>query len=334
MKKLGRGLHMSIRTFEMANKNGITMTVTNLGCAIISLRVPGKDGAVRDIVHGLDSAEDYTKPHPFFGVLCGRVANRIANARFKLDGKEYVLEANDDPHHLHGGSNGFDKKIWTVEEVAVNKLAFSYVSPDGDSGYPGKLTAYCVYRLTDDNTLRIDYRAETDTKTVCNMTNHSYFNLEGHDARDIYGHEMQIFADKITAVDAGLMTTGELADVAGTPFDFRTPKLVGQDINAPELGGGFDHNYVLREPGVAAVVYSPVSGIRMTVKTNSPGIQFYSGNFLDGTVKGKGVSYQKHSAMCLETQFYPDSVNKPEFPSPVVTADAPQESFTEFVFEW
>jgi len=321
---------MSIKTFELANKNGITMTVSNLGCAIISLRVPDKDGKMRDIVHGLDRAEDYNKTaHPFFGVVCGRVANRIGNAKFTLDSKEYALEANDDPHHLHGGSDGFDKKIWTVEEVAVNKLALSYVSPDGDSGYPGKLMVYCVYRLTDDNTLRIDYRAEADTKTVCNMTNHSYFNLEGHDAKDIYGHEMQIFSDKITAVDETLIPTGKLADVAGTPFDFLKPKAIGQDI---EAAGGYDHNYALDKPGTCASVYSPASGIRMTVKTNSPGLQLYSGNFLDGSVVGKGVAYQKHSAFCLETQFYPDCVNKPEFPSPVVTADSPQEFYTEFVF--
>jgi len=323
---------MSIRTFELANKNGLTMTVTNLGCIIMSLRVPDKDGKMRDIVTGLDSAEAYASvAHPFFGAICGRVANRIGNARFTLDGKEYKLEANDDPHHLHGGTNGFDKKIWTVEEVAVNKLALSYVSPDGDSGYPGKLTAYCIYRLTDDNTLRIDYRAETDTKTICNLTNHSYFNLEGYDAKDIYGHEMQIFSDKITAIDETLIPTGKLQDVTGTPFDFRKPKLIGQDIKA---AGGYDHNYVLDKPGVAASVYSPVSGIRMTVTTNNPGMQFYSGNFLDGSVTGKGVAYQKHSGFCLETQFYPDSANKPEFPSPIVTADNPQEFFTEFKFEF
>jgi len=323
---------MSIRTFELANKNGIAMTVTNYGCAIISLRVPGKDGKTRDIVLGLDNAEDYaSKAHPYFGSICGRVANRVGNARFTLDGKEYNLEANDGPHHLHGGLVGFDKKLWTVEEVAANKLVFSLVSPDGDGGYPGKLVAYCIYQLTDDNILRIDYRAETDTKTVCNLTNHSYFNLEGHDSSNIYNHEMQIFADKYTPVDETLIPTGKLADVAGTPFDFRDVKLVGQDIDA---AGGFDHNYVLREEGVAASVYSPVSGIRMTVKTNSPGMQFYSGNFIDGTVQGKGVTYQKHSGFCLETQFFPDAVNKPEFASAVVTADCPQEFYTKFKFEW
>ena len=322
---------MSIKTFELANKNGITMTVSNLGCAIISLRVPGKDGKVRDIVHGLDCAEDYTKAHPFFGVVCGRVANRIGNAHFTLDGKEYKLEANDGPHHLHGGSDGFDKKIWTVEEVASNKLALSYVSPDGESGYPGKLTAYCVYNLTEDNTLRIDYRAETDTKTICNLTNHSYFNLEGHDAENVYDHEIKIHADNITAVDETLIPTGKLMDITGTAFDFRKPKPIGQDI---EAAGGYDHNYVLNHVGEAANVYSPKSGIRMVVKTNSPGMQLYTGNFLDGTVKGKGVNYQKHSAFCLETQFFPDAVNKPEFPSPVVTADKPQEFYTEFVFSW
>jgi len=320
---------MSIKTFEMANKNGISMTVSNLGCAIISLRVPGKDGKVRDIVHGLDSAEDYTKTHPHFGVICGRVANRIGYGRFTLDGKEYLLETNDGVNHLHGGSQGFDKKLWTVEEVAVDKLVMSYVSPDGEAGYPGKLTVYCIYKLTDDNALRIEYRAETDSKTICNLTNHSYFNLEGHDAKDIYGHEMQIFSDKITAVDDNLITTGELVDVTGTPFDFRKTKTIGQDI---EAAGGYDHNFVLGKPGVCASIYSPISGIRMTINTNSPGMQIYTGNFLDGSVNGKGVTYQKHSGFCPETQFYPDAVNKPGFPSPIVTANKPQEFYTEFVF--
>ena len=323
---------MNIKTFELTNKNGMSMTVTNYGCTIISLHVPGKDGITRDIVHGLDCAEDYsTKTHPYFGAVCGRVANRIGNARFAMDGKEYKLNANDGQHHLHGGVVGFDKKVWAVEEAAADKLALKLVSPCGDEGYPGKLTVHCTYSLTDDNTLRIDYRAETDTKTVCNVTNHSYFNLEGHDAKDVYGHEMQIFADKITAVDETLIPTGRLADVAGTPFDFRTAKPIGRDIAA---AGGYDHNFALRGPGVAASVYSPVSGIRMTVKTNSPGMQLYTGNFLDGTVCGKGVTYQKQSAFCLETQFFPDAVNKPEFVSPVVTAGVPQKFYTEFVFEW
>jgi len=323
---------MSVKTFELANKNGISMTVTNLGCTIISLNVPGKDGKTRDIVHGFENADDYsTKTHPYFGAVCGRVANRISNARFTMDGKEYKLEANDGLHHLHGGLAGFDKKLWTVEEVAVDKLAFSLVSMDGDEGYPGKLTVYCIYRLTDDNTLRIDYRAETDTKTVCNVTNHSYFNLEGYDAKDIYGHELQIFADKYTQVDEGLVPTGVLLDVAGTPFDFRMPKPIGRDIGA---AGGYDHNFVLREPGIAAGVYSPVSGIHMTVKTNSPGMQLYTSNFMDGTVQGKGIVYKEHSAFCLETQFYPDAVNRPEFPQPLVTVDSPQEFYTEFKFEW
>ncbi|MCL2362076.1 MAG: galactose mutarotase [Defluviitaleaceae bacterium] len=320
---------MSIKTFEMKNKMGITMKVTNVGCGIISLWVPDKEGKLRDIVHGLDNPEDYGKTQPYFGVVCGRVANRIGNGKFTLDGKEYVLEANDGPHHLHGGVNAFDKKVWTVEEHAIDKVVFSYVSPDGENGYPGKLTVYVTYTLTDD-TLRIDYRAETDTKTVSNVTNHSYFNLDGHDAKDVFGHVMQIFSDKMTAVDETLIPTGELADVTGTPFDFRVAKSIGQDFDAVE--GGYDHNYALRGPGVAATVYSPVSGISMTVKTNSPGLQFYTGNFLDGTVTGKGVAYQKQSAFCMETQLFPDCVNRPEFPSPVVVVGKPQESYTEFVF--
>lgn len=313
----------------MKSKKGITIKVSNLGCAIISLWVPDKDGKPRDIVHGLDNAEDYDNAHPYFGVVCGRVANRIGYSRFMLDGVEYKVEANDGPHHLHGGVNAFDKKVWTVEEATDDKIVFSYVSPDGENGYPGKLTAYVTYKLNDD-TLRIEYRAETDTKTVCNLTNHSYFNLDGHDSPTVHDHIMQICSDKITAVDENLIPTGELSDITGTPFDFRTPKSIGQDIKS--TGDGYDHNYVLDNPGVAAIVSSQKSGISMTVKTNSPGIQLYTANFLDGSVVGKGVSYKKQSAFCLETQLYPDCVNKPEFPTPIVTAQKPQEFFTEFVF--
>jgi len=325
---------MSIKTFEMKNSNGMSLTVSNIGCAIITLKVPDKNGKFLDVVTGLDSAEDYAKDyaklHPYFGVICGRVANRIAYAKFTLDGKEYVVGANAAPHHLHGGVPGFDRKVWTVEEASASKVVFSYFSPDGENGYPGNLTIRCTYILTDYNTLRIEYHATTDTKTVCNVTNHSYFNLEGHTAKDIFSHEMQIFSDKITAVDENLIPTGELTDVTGTPYDFRETKLIGQDFKS--VDGGYDHNYALRSPGVAAVVYSPKTGIEMTVKTDSPGLQFYAGNFLDGSVTGKGATYQKQSAFCLETQLFPDCVNQPKFPSPVVVAGKPQESYTEYAF--
>ncbi|MCL1883500.1 MAG: galactose mutarotase [Defluviitaleaceae bacterium] len=327
---------MGISTYEMANKNGMKMTVTNLGCAIINLIVPSKSGA-KDIALGLDKAEDYTKKHPFFGVAVGRFANRIGGGKFELGGKSYQLEKNEVLHHLHGGSNGFDKKEWNVESAAANKIVFILNSPDGDSGYPGDLTAKITYTLTDSNVLRIDYEASTETETICNLTNHSYFNLEGHNAKDVFSHEMQIFSDKITEVDAGLIPTGGFVPIAGTPFDFNTPKLIGKDLkDAGDVNntGGYDHNYVLNGEGKAATVFSPATGIRMTVSTNSPGMQFYTGNFIDGTVTGKGVTYQKHSGFCLETQLFPDGINKPNFPSCIVKKGSPQKFYTEFAFEF
>jgi aldose 1-epimerase len=316
--------------FEFANKNGITATITNYGCAIVTLCVPDKDGKPRDVVTGFDSLEGYLGKHPFFGVVAGRVANRISGGKFSLDGKEYSLEKNDGgEHHLHGGSNGFDKKLWDAK-ISGESLVLTHESPDGDSGYPGNLKARITYTLTDENALRIDYFAETDTKTVCNLTNHSYFNLEGHAAKDIYAHELQINASSITAVDELLIPTGELKPVENTPYDFRKAKPIGKDI--ADAGTGYDDNFVLDAPGVAAIAYAATSGIKMTVKTDSPGIQLYTGNFLTGTKGKNGAVHGKHSAFCLETQFYPDSVNNPNFPSCVVEKGKPQKFYTEFVF--
>ena len=328
---------MKINTYKLTNKNGMVVTATNLGCAIIKLEVPDKNGKLVDVVQGLDNAEDYaTKKHPHFGVVCGRVANRIGYATFTLSGKTYKLEANDGAHHLHGGVKGFCKYAWDVVEATDNKLVFTLHSPDGDSGYPGTLDARVTYILTDDNALRIDYHATTDSETICNLTNHSYFNLNGYNSPSMYDHELEIVSDKITAVDDALITTGEYLDVTGTPFDFRTPKTIGQDIDVADKfskTGGYDHNYVLRAPGKAASVYAPSTGIRMTVFTDSPGIQLYTGNFLDG-VEGKGMTYDKHSGLCLETQFFPDGINKPNFPSCIVKKGTPQEFYTEFKFDW
>lgn len=326
-----------MKTYELSNANGMKMTVTNLGCAIISLTVPAKNGT-KDIVLGLDNAEAYRGAHPFFGVAVGRFANRIGGGKFELGGKPYQLEKNENGiHHLHGGSDGFDKKEWDVESATPEKIVFVLNSPDGDGGYPGDCTARITYTLSASNALRIDYEASTTSETICNLTNHSYFNLCGHDAKDVYGHELQIFSDKITAVDAGLIPTGEFIEVAGTPFDFRTPKAIGSDLDAAgdvNKTGGYDHNYVLRGEGTAAIAYSPGTGIRMTVKTNSPGMQLYTANFVDGTVTGKGVTYQKHSGFCLETQLFPDGINKPSFPSCVVKKGTTQKFYTEFCLEW
>lgn len=328
---------MGISTYTLSNKNGMKMTVTNLGCAIMSLTVPAKGGE-KDIVLGLDKAEDYKNAHPFFGVAIGRFANRIDGGKFKLGGKQYQLEKNDGgAHHLHGGSNGFDKKEWIIESASDEKIVFTLQVPDGDSGYPGDLTACITYTLTAENVLRIDYEATTETETICNLTNHSYFNLCGHDVPDVFCCEMQIFSDKITKVDEGLIPSGSFIDIAGTPFDFCTPKAIGTDLQAAgdvNKTGGYDHNYVLRGEGKAASVVSPKTGICMSVSTNSPGMQFYTGNFIDGTVSGKGVTYQKHSGFCLETQLFPDGINKPNFPSCVVKKGTPQKFYTEFAFEW
>ncbi|MCL2839147.1 MAG: galactose-1-epimerase [Defluviitaleaceae bacterium] len=330
------GGHIMLKTLSMRNKNGMALTVTNLGCAIISLVIPTKEKPT-DVVLGFDHAEDYKKLHPSFGVVCGRVANRIGNGKFQLEGKTYQLEINHGIHHLHGGTQGFDKKVWTIESAQDNKIIFTLESPDGDSGYPAKLQARVTYTLSDENILRIDYAATADDTTICNMTNHSYFNLCGHDTPNIYEQTMQIFSDKITAVDDGLIPTGELMDIAGTPFDFTSPKPLGKDIEAAGKMNdtdGYDHNYVLRQSGTAAIAHSPTTGITMTVSTNSPGVQLYTANSIDGTLSGKGVTYQKHSAFCLETQYFPDAVNKPSFPSPIIRKGETQQAYTEFKFEW
>jgi len=333
---------MKIKTYKLHNKNGMEITVTNVGCAIMKLIIPSKNGA-KDIVFGFDQAEDYTRPHPHFGVVAGRVANRIGGGKFTLGGKEYQLETNDGANHLHGGTSGFDKKIWDVmespEENGGGKIVFVYDSPDGDANYPGNLTATVTYTLTDANILRMDYHAATDTQTICNLTNHSYFNLSGYDAPSILDHELEINADKLTAVDEGLIPTGGFVEVAGTPFDFRMAKTIGKDIEAAgevNKTGGYDHNFVLNGKGRAASIISPKTGIRMTVFTDSPGIQLYTSNMIEGggIVSGKGASYRKHSGFCLETQLFPNAVNIPHFQSCVVTKDAPQQFYTEFAFEW
>ena len=313
-----------MQTFELKNKNGMEVKVTNYGLAIISLKVPSKNGLI-DIAQGFDTAEEYKNPHPFFGVIAGRYANRINKGRFILYGKEYQVDVNSNGHHLHGCFDGFDKKLWTVLESSTQFLSFSYKSPDGECGYPGELTAYCSYTLTDNNTLRIDYKAETDTKTICNLTNHSYFNLEGFESANVYSHELQINASKYTKTNEDQIPTGELPDVTGTVFDFKKPRTIGQDFD-------YDHNFVLDSEN-AGYAYSQKTGIKMSVRTSMPGMQFYMGNNLDGTVKGKGVVYNKHSGFCLETQFFPDSINHEHFPSPIVEKGIPQTSYTEYCFE-
>ena len=311
--------------YTMTNTNGITAKITNYGAILVSLEVPDKNGKLADITLGFDTLEGYIKGHPYFGATVGRYANRIGGARFKLNDVEYQLAANNGPNHLHGGIKGFDKVIWKAEDVtAESNQAFvklSYLSKDGEEGYPGNLTCTVTYTLTKDDELKISYEAETDKTTILNLTNHTYWNLAGQGNGDVLGHELMLSADKYTPVDEGLIPTGEIKSVKGSPMDFTKPMIIGSRIIQVE--GGYDHNYVLNSGGgtlaLCARVYEPTSGRIMEIHTVEPGVQFYTGNFLDGSINGKaGKVYNKHYGFCLETQHFPDSPNKPDFPSVVL----------------
>jgi len=311
----------------------ITLKHGNLSCNIItyggalqSLKVPDKTGQTVDVLLGFDTLEQYMNQDKFFGALVGRYANRIGDARFTLNGKEYPLLVNDGKNHLHGGGKGFDKQLWTVEEQSADKLTLTLFSPDGQEGYPGNLKVRVTYRLTDTD-LEIDYEAVCDSDTVCNLTNHAYFNLSGHNSGAITGHSMKLNAKTYTPTDSGSIPTGELAPVEGTPMDFLDPHEIGERIDSGfeqlTMAGGYDHNYVIDGPAgqlnLAATAHSPVTGISMDVLTTMPGIQFYSGNYLPGCPAGKGgADYSKRCGFCLETQYFPDSPNKPNFPSAVL----------------
>lgn len=315
--------------FTLTNGNGVTAKIMSYGATLVSLEVPDKDGKLAEVTLGFDTLKEYMEnpANPYFGSTVGRFANRIAKASFTLDGVEYKLASNDGDNHLHGGMKGFDKVVWSAEVVeggGGDTVKFSYLSKDGEEGYPGNLTAEVTYTLSEDNELIIEYKAETDKPTPVNLTNHSYFNLAGHDSGSVLGHELTINADRYTDVDDELMPTGELAAVAGTDMDFNTPMTIGARIDNVE--GGYDHNYVLNDsdgklPAFAARVYEPKSGRTMEVYTTEPGMQLYTGNFLDGSAVGKnGAVYDKHAAFCLETQHYPDSPNQEKFPSTILRA--------------
>ncbi len=328
--------------YTLSNANGFEVAITNYGGIIVSLKAPDRNGRFADVVLGFDSLDGYLKQHPYFGAIVGRYGNRIAKGRFKLNGTEYKLATNNGPNALHGGIKGFDKAVWQAKELQSPEgqaLQLTYVSKDGEEGYPGNLTVTVVYTVTDKNELKIDYSATTDKDTVLNVTNHSYFNLAGEG--DILGHDLKLNAGRFTPVDSGLIPTGELRSVKGTPFDFSTPTPIGARIGAADeqikLGGGYDHNFVLDSGGgtlaQAAEVYEPKTGRVLEVWTTEPGIQFYTGNFLDGTLKGKGGRvYAKRTGLCLETQHFPDSPNKPAFPSTVLKAGAKYQSQTVFRF--
>jgi aldose 1-epimerase len=314
----------NIETFTLKNKHGIEAKVISLGATLVSLKIPDKNGKFADVVLGYDNAEDYMKDKCYFGCTVGRFANRIANAKFSIDGKEYKLANNDGKNHLHGGIVGFNKVLWKSKPFNNNTdcgVVFEYLSPDGEESYPGNLKAVVKYTLTDNNELSISYEATTDKKTIINLTNHSYFNLAGHNAGDILSHQIQINADKFTGFNAELLPTGELCPVKGTAFDFTQTAVIGKNIS--KTGIGYDLNYVLNkktaeELSFAAMVIEPLSGRQMEIFTTEPGVQFYTSNFLNGIAGKSGTIYQKHGALCLETQHYPDSPNQPNFPSPVL----------------
>jgi aldose 1-epimerase len=330
----------AVDAFTLKNANGIEVQAITYGGIITSLKVPDRNGAIGDIVLGFDSIDGYLKGHPFFGAIIGRYGNRIAKGKFSIDKQEYTLATNNGPNHLHGGARGFDKHVWQAEILTENSLRLSRVSPDGEEGYPGNLQVEVIYSLTNYNELIVDYTATTDQPTHVNLTQHSYFNLAGSGA-DILGHELMIDADRYTPVTSELIPTGELAAVAGTPFDFRTPAAIGARINAPhpqiKNGQGYDHNWVLNREGtaleLAARVLEPTSGRTMEVATTEPGMQFYAGNFLDGTVVGKGgARYGRRSGFCLETQHFPDTPNQPDFPSTLLRPGSTYTSRTVFKF--
>jgi aldose 1-epimerase len=312
------------------------------GGIITSLKVPDGTGAFADVVHGFDTLEGYLKEHPYFGAIVGRYGNRIARGQFTLNGQMYKLATNNGPNHLHGGVKGFDKMVWKAEPLSNGRgVAFARRSPDGEEGYPGNLDVRVSYTLTDANELDIRYEATTDRATPLNLTQHTYFNLAGHDSGDILGHELTLNADRYTPVDSNLIPTGELTPVAGTPFDFRKATPVGARIDEQhpqlEYGRGYDHNWVLNRKGeglqMAARLSDPKSGRMMEITTTQPGIQFYTGNFLDGTTIGKGgTAYEHRSGLCLETQHFPDSPNKPNFPSTILRPGETYRTRTVFRF--
>jgi aldose 1-epimerase len=324
----------SVDLYTLTNKYGMTVAISNFGATLVSLKVPDRDGKLGDVVLGYDNPADYENGKAHFGGTIGRYANRIAHGKFTLDGVVYTLPLNNGENTLHGGIRGFDKHVWTAKDVsssAGEALELNYVSKDGEEGFPGTLSVKVVYTLlADENAVRIDYTATTDRDTVLNLTNHSYFNLAGQGNGDILQHQLTLYASQFTPVDATLIPTGKLQDVHNTPFDFLQPMAIGVRINMDnqqlKLGGGYDHNWVLdkKSPSSsspAARAYDAQSGRVLEVSTTEPGVQFYTGNFLDGTIHGKdGKVYGYRSAFCLETQHFPDSPNHKDFPATVLQA--------------
>ncbi|HNS20606.1 MAG TPA: aldose epimerase family protein [Sedimentisphaerales bacterium] len=318
-----------ISLYTLTSAKGLRVRIMNYGAIVVSLAVPDRHGKLDDILLGHDSLETYLSRGGCAAAVIGRYANRIGNARFVLDGVEYKLAANNGPNHLHGGMKGFDRKVWKQEEVTASEdrawVRLSYLSQDGEEGYPGNLQCRVTYTLTNDDELRIDYEAQTDKKTVVNLTNHAYWNLAGQGNGNVLGHELMINANRFTVVDKGLIPTGMTVSVVDTPLDFLSPKKIGSRIR--QLSNGYDHNYILNgRPGelkLCAKVHEPTTGRIMEVWTTEPGVQLYTANHMNGSLLGKGdKAYVKYAAFCLETQHYPDSPNKPAFPSTVLEPGA------------
>jgi aldose 1-epimerase len=329
----------TVQIFTLRNTNGIVVKLINYGATITELHVPDRQGRLTNIVLGSDQLEPYLKGHPAAASVIGRFANRIARARFTLDGIEYQLAANNGPNHIHGGRRNFSRLLWNAEvlpaQPGLAAVRFTCLSPDGEEGYPGNLTVSVTYTLTDSDELRLDYEAKTDKATVVNLTNHAYFNLAGRG--DVLGHMLWLAAERYTPADEGLIPTGEIATVQGTPLDFTKPTVIGARIHQLKpRPGGYDHNYVLapagNQPVVFARVADPQSGRTMEVSTTAPGVQLFTGNHLRGFTGPGGAAFGPHAGLCLETQFYPDSPNQPEFPSPVVRPWQPFASTTVFKF--
>lgn len=336
-----------VERYTLRNRHGMQARIATYGGIVTDLTAPDRRGSYQDVVLGFDDLDGYLKQSPYFGALIGRYGNRIARGRFSLDGTAYILATNNPPNALHGGARGFDKVVWRVQSARVGprgpELTLHYVSHDGEEGYPGTLEVTAVYTLTEDDALRLEYTATTDRDTVVNLTQHSYFNLRGQGEGDILKHQVQINADRYTPVDSTLIPTGELEAVAGTPFDFRAPTAIGARIEASNeqlrSGHGYDHNWVIRGVGAPgplvldATVYEPDSGRVLEVLSDQPGLQFYTGNFLDGTLRGKGGRrYPHRAAFCMEPQHFPDSPNHPGFPSTVLKPGETYRSRIEYRF--
>jgi aldose 1-epimerase len=326
----GRVGDTSVQIYTLTNAHGIEARIMTYGATLVSLKTPDRAGHSKNIILGFDTLDSYVAGVPYFGGTVGRYANRIAGGQFSLDGKSYQLPQNNGPNSLHGGNRGFDKRVWKaqpIETAAGPTLRLTYVSAAGEEGYPGELTAHVTYRLSNDDTLAIEYTATTTAATPVNLANHAYFNLTGDPERTILGHMLKINADRFTPVDATLIPTGELRNVAGTPFDFRTAQSIGSRINDKDeqlgLGGGYDHNWILmqrrpRSLEPAAELADPESGRSIEFRTTQPGLQFYSGNFLDGKPAGAGTVFKYRTGLCLETQHFPDSPNQSSFPSTIL----------------